>query len=78
MRLPVRMRIHCGIGRFWFIFLASVFLTAIDLLAGCKSAERDRSKGSESGRSNERWNKEAANAAARPGNDRAKTRAGGR
>ena len=35
MVLPVRMRIHCGIGRFCFSFLASVFFVFIDLLAGC-------------------------------------------
>ena len=35
MVLPVRMRIHCGIGRFCFSFLASVFFVFMDLLAGC-------------------------------------------
>ena len=40
--LPVRMRIHCGMGRFCLSFLASVFLVAIDLLAGC---ERERGGG---------------------------------
>ena len=36
--LSVRMRIHCGIGRFCLSFLASVFLVRRDLLAGCGGA----------------------------------------
>ena len=36
MRLPVRMRIHCGIGRFCLSFFASVFLVLSDLLAGLR------------------------------------------
>lgn len=32
---PVRMRIHCGIGRFCLSFLASVFLVRSVLWAGC-------------------------------------------
>jgi hypothetical protein len=39
MRLPVRMRIHCGIGRFCFSFLASVFFVLKVLLAGCVRGE---------------------------------------
>ena len=35
MRLPVRMRIHWGIGLFCFSFLARVFFVRIVLLAGC-------------------------------------------
>ena len=42
MVLPVRMRIHCGIGRFCFSFLASVFLTAKDLLHGCEQEQGRR------------------------------------
>lgn len=35
MRLSVRMRIHCGMGRFCLSRLASVFLVRRDLWAGC-------------------------------------------
>merc|ERR1719327_568310 len=35
---PVRMRIHCGIGRFCFSFFASVFFVRIVLLAGMAAA----------------------------------------
>ena len=42
MVLPVRMRIHCGIGRFCFSFLARVFLVRIVLLAGCAEVHTRR------------------------------------
>ena len=35
MVLPVRMRIHCGMGRFCFSFFASVFFVLKLLWAGC-------------------------------------------
>ena len=36
--LPVRMRIHCGMGRFVLSFFASVFFVFIDLFAGIVAA----------------------------------------
>jgi len=44
MVLPVRMRIHCGIGRFCFSFLARVFLVRIVLLAGCAEVHTRRNR----------------------------------
>jgi hypothetical protein len=44
--LPVRMRIHCGIGRFCFSFFASVFFVLNVLLAGCGHGARKRWGGS--------------------------------
>ena len=45
MRLPVRMRIHWGIGRFCFSFFASVFFVFKLLFAGCRRAEASVSGG---------------------------------
>ena len=43
--LPVRMRIHCGMGRFWAIFLASVRFVRKVLWDGCEGARRVRRRG---------------------------------
>ena len=43
MVLPVFMRTHCGIGRFCFIFFASLDLILNDLWAACKQDARERS-----------------------------------
>ena len=40
--LPVRMRIHWGMGRFWAIFLASVRFVRKVLCDGCGGARRVR------------------------------------
>ena len=40
--LPVRMRIHWGMGRFWAIFFASVRFVRKVLCDGCGGARRER------------------------------------
>ena len=40
--LPVRMRIHWGVGRFWAIFFASVRFVRKVLCDGCGGARRVR------------------------------------
>ena len=43
--LPVRMRIHWGMGRFWAIFFASVRFVRKVLWDGCEGARRVRRRG---------------------------------
>ena len=43
--LPVRMRIHWGMGRFWAIFFASVRFVRKVLCDGCEGARRVRRRG---------------------------------
>ena len=43
--LPVRMRIHWGMGRFWAIFFASVRFVRKVLCDGCGGARRVRRRG---------------------------------
>ena len=41
IRLPVRMRIHCGMGRFCLSLAPSVFFVRSVLLAGCEGRGRE-------------------------------------